>query len=363
MSGTRLRRNPFIVSYWKDGRLIYKNYLNGVVMSASPLCTIVLDFFDKWRQPEELIAYLHSVSPASLRRTLRRLCDLSFLDLQGQLDQRFKAMQNWSPWSPEASFFHFATKNLPYDVDLETERKWIRNLLRMGRQPRFFKHYANAPVVPLPSPQSPEKSEFLTVLLSRRTWREFSKRKVPLYTLAQLLHFTWGVTQYVDIELLGHLPLKTSPSAGARHPTEVYVAARLVEGLPPGLYHYAANRHHLECLRKGAMKRRILAYLSGQWWFAEAAATCIMTAVFRRSMWKYGYSRAYRTLLLDAGHLCQTFCLTATWLGLAPFCTMALADSVIERDLGVDGITESVLYAAGVGWPAYSSSRTTNSVD
>ena len=30
---------------------------------------------------------------------------------------------------------------------------------------------------------------------------------------------------------------------------------------------------------------------------------------------------------------------------------MALADSVIERDLGIDGISESVLYAAGVGRP------------
>ena len=54
-------------------------------------------------------------------------------------------------------------------------------------------------------------------------------------------------------------------------------------------------------------------------------------------------------MLLEAGHVCQTFCLVATWLGLAPFCTMALADSRVEKDLGVDGITESVIYAAGVG--------------
>ncbi len=72
-------------------------------------------------------------------------------------------------------------------------------------------------------------------------------------------------------------------------------------------------------------------------------------AFFRRD---FAIARSYRTVLLDAGHLCQTFCLTATWLGLAPFCTMALADSLIERDIDVDGITESVLYAAGVGWPA-----------
>ena len=61
------------------------------------------------------------------------------------------------------------------------------------------------------------------------------------------------------------------------------------------------------------------------------------------------YARAYRAALAEAGHVCQTFCLTATWLGLAPFCLMGLADDEIERDLGIDGITESVLYAAGAG--------------
>jgi hypothetical protein len=66
-------------------------------------------------------------------------------------------------------------------------------------------------------------------------------------------------------------------------------------------------------------------------------------------LWKYSYARAYRAAFIEAGHLCQTFCLVATWLGLAPFCSMALADSRIERDLGLDGVSESVLYCAGVG--------------
>ena len=59
--------------------------------------------------------------------------------------------------------------------------------------------------------------------------------------------------------------------------------------------------------------------------------------------------QAAREVLIEQGHLCQTFLLTATWLGLAPFCTMSLADTAIERALGLDGVTESVLYAAGVG--------------
>ena len=56
-------------------------------------------------------------------------------------------------------------------------------------------------------------------------------------------------------------------------------------------------------------------------------------------------------VLLNAAHLCQTFCLVVTWLGLAPFCTAALKDTLIEHDLGIDGIRESVLYVRGVGLP------------
>jgi SagB-type dehydrogenase family enzyme len=351
-SGIRLRRSSHIISYWQNGKLIYENYLSGVSISASPLCTMVLDFFSCWRKPEELNAHLREFSPASIRRNVRRLRDSSFLEREGGRDERSRAMRAWSQWSPEASFFHFATKDVSYQVDAEVERRTIRQFLQAKPQPPSFKHYKNAPVVPLPSPKLPPNSEFLQVLLARRTRRDFSGRRLPLESLAHLLRLTWGVTHYAESDLLRRVPLKTSPSAGACHPIEVYIAAIRVQGLPQGLYHYASDRHRLECVRRVAMKRRVLRYLCGQWWFAEAAAIMLMTAVFPRTAWKYRFPRAYRTVLLDAGHLCQTFCLTAIWLGLAPFCTMAFADSLIERDIGVDGISESALYAAGVGWPA-----------
>ena len=68
-------------------------------------------------------------------------------------------------------------------------------------------------------------------------------------------------------------------------------------------------------------------------------------------MWKYGHSRAYRTVLIEAGHLAQTFCLTATALGLAPFTTMAFSESALEALLGLDGVLECPIYVAGVGMP------------
>ncbi len=213
--------------------------------------------------------------------------------------------------------------------------------------PESAKHYSKALQFPLPAPE--RGSEFVRVLLARRTWRRFSRRPLKLSALGTLLGLTWGVQRWMKLPGLGRVALKTSPSGGARHPVEVYVLALGVRGLPRGLYHYAADRHRLELLRKGASFRQVASYLPGQSWYGSAAALMLMTAVFARTQWRYQFSRAYRVVLAEAGHVCQTFCLVATWLGLAPFCTAALADSRIEKDLGVDGVTESVLYAAGVG--------------
>jgi SagB-type dehydrogenase family enzyme len=186
-------------------------------------------------------------------------------------------------------------------------------------------------------------------LHARRTHREFAPGALSLEAVSKLLQTTWGVQGYLEANVLGRLPYKTSPSGGARHPGEVYLMALRVRGLARGIYHYEAKYNRLARLATKVSPRIASAYCADQPYVARAAALFIMTAVFARTMWKYGRPRAYRIVLLDAGHLCQTFCLTATRLGLAPFSTAALKDSLIEKDLGLDGISESVLYVAGVG--------------
>ena len=127
--------------------------------------------------------------------------------------------------------------------------------------------------------------------------------------------------------------------------------AMRVKGLKSGLYHYHPGQHHLKKINTNATRQKAWLYCARQDYVRDAAALFIMTAVFRRTMWKYHLARAYRVVLLETGHLCQSFCLVATWLGLAPFCTAALKDTLIEEDLGIDGIRESVLYVAGIGVP------------
>ncbi len=242
---------------------------------------------------------------------------------------------------------------MPYTNSNKETTKRLESYLKESPQPSPFKSLSGrltSHTVPLPECALAD-SNFISILLERRTHREFSHVPLDMERLSTLLRYTWGVTGFMNNWLLGPLPLKTSPSAGARHPCEVYVLALRVAGLPRGLYHYAADRHVLEPLSTKVSRKKASEYCAGQAWVEGAAALFLTTAIFPRSMWKYRFSRAYRTVLADAAHLCQTFCLVATYLGLGPFCTTALKDSVIEHDLGIDGIAESVVYVAGVGEP------------
>ena len=249
----------------------------------------------------------------------------------------------WGSWAL-AGAFHFGTKDIGWKLETDAER--VRHGSPLGPVPPF-KDPINATGVPLPDGRP--SGEFIDVLFGRRTWRVFGTRPVSLKKLATLLRLTFGVQMEGETMNGTRIVFKTSPSPGARHPIEAYVYARHVEGLPRGLYHYSPGRDELHLIKAGASRAQLARYLNGQWWFEGAAAVVFMTAVLPRLWARYGHPRAYRSLLLGAGHLCQTFCLVATWLKLAPFCTQALDDSRIERDLKVDGETEILVYAAGVG--------------
>lgn len=347
-----LRRARTIVAYWKDGQFVIENYRTGVRVNADPFTVRVLDFFEDWHSIKAFRLWLPRYTPESLSSALRDLRRYTLLVQKGSEEaQRDTLVERvWSSWLPHAGFFHFGTQNVPYETRADKIKQILQQFLADSRQPSFFKHYYNRPIFALP-PVDPPKTEFLRTLLRRRTHRQFSTGSLPLQSLSQLLFYTWGVTARLDAPLLGQLPLKTSPSSGARHPIEVYVLALHVQKLPPGLYHYAPERHILQQLHSKASDAKAVDYCGGQTWVRNAAALFIMTAVFPRAMWKYRTSRAYRTVLLDAGHICQTFCLLATSLHLAPFCTLALKDSVIEKELDLEGIAESVIYLAGVGLP------------
>ena len=345
----RVRRAPQLVLYWLDGELVLENYRTGTRVAAGPGVVDLLASLDGWTDPASLAAALPAYDRRSIARALSHLIRRSIVeraDRSSATIRSSRADADWAAWHPEPGLLHFSSKDLTYQ-EFDRSQHALRAQAARRARPPAVKRYARAPSIALPVPFT--GSEFPQVLLARRTWRRFSARAISLEALGALLALASRVQYWADVPGIGTLPLKTYPSGGAQHPLEVYVLARRVGGLAPGLYHYASDVHRLERLKRGASGRQIARYLPSQNWYRSAAALLMITAVFPRAQWKYQSPRAYRAVLTEAGHLCQNLCLTATWLGLAPFCSLALADSVIERDLGIDGVSESVLYAAGVG--------------
>jgi SagB-type dehydrogenase family enzyme len=336
------------IAYWEGGKLRIANYLTRRTFATNPVTLDLIRFFFNPRKIQDALAEFRTYSRESVARSILQLIDAQLLleygSAEWERDERVGS--SWKPWLPEGGF-HFMTKDTPYvpwDWPIEKKMK----ALPATPAPPQFKTIRGADAVRLP-PHEIARDTFFETLHARRTHREFARGKVSLEEVSKLLHTTWGVQGYFQTDVFGKLPYKTSPSGGARHPIEVYLMALRVDGLERGMYHYQARDNRLARLPVKVGPRTASAYCADQPYFSGAAALFIMTAVFARTMWKYGRARAYRVILLETGHLCQTFCLTATRLGLAPFSTAALRDSLIEKDLGLDGISESVLYVAGVG--------------
>lgn len=339
------------IAYWQKGRLRIANYLTRRTFAANPITLEIVRYFFTPRTIRDAFAKFRTYNPESVASAILALIDAQLLLEYGSAEwERDKLVESsWAPWLPEGAF-HFMTKDTPY-VPSGTSLEEKMKLLPGTKAPDRFKRIRGAETIALPLQESDDDLFFQTVH-SRRTHRTFAKGKVSVEDISKLLQTTWGVQHYVRTNVFGELPLKTSPSGGARHPIEVYLMALRVKGLDRGLYHYQARDNRLARLAGKASAHMASEYCADQPYFGAAAAMFIMTAVFARTRWKYGRGRAYRVVLLEAGHLCQTFCLSATRLGLAPFCTAALKDTLIENELGLDGISESVLYVAGVGLPA-----------
>lgn len=342
---TRYRRSPFLVGYWRGTRLLVCNYASGRVGEIPSELWSALDACATWRSTDELGTLLR-VSALRARHFVRVLTAHGFLQSSDDApDARDGAMSALETWNPAAGFFHTVARQARFLSPAAATRLTQRRA-RERPMPAPVKRLRGAATTRLTPPSL--TGEFPEVLLGRRTWRRFGTGPVAQVDLATTLALSVGVQKWVPTQL-GRLPLKTSPSGGARHPIEAYVCVRRVTGIRPGLYHYAADVHHLERIRGGDMTARLRAWMPQSGYFASAAFVVVLTAVLERQVWRYPYARAYRAALAEAGHVCQTFCLTATWRGLAPFCLMGLDDARIEEDLGIDGVRETVLYVAGAG--------------
>ncbi|RJX34470.1 MAG: SagB/ThcOx family dehydrogenase [Desulfarculus sp.] len=205
--------------------------------------------------------------------------------------------------------------------------------LDWGNQPWPFKRYAGLQPRPLPQPAL-STAPFWPLALS---WPSRPWQQAPALDQAGLAGLLWlaaGLTAQAG----QGLHLRAPASAGALYPAELYLFAQGLEYLDDGLWHLAPQSLGLHPLRSGPLAGSLAAALGG----SPRGLGFTISAVFWRSLWKYG-SRAWRYCLLDAGHLLTNLELACAAAGLQPHLHLEFADDALARLLGLDPEREAPL--------------------
>jgi len=174
----------------------------------------------------------------------------------------------------------------------------------------------------LPSPRLKSAISLEEALKNRRSVRAFSEGSLSLDQMTQLLWAAQGITHDTD-----H---RTTPSAGALYPLEVYVIAGRVTDLPAGIYHYQPMDHRLDLIAWGDHR----ASLSSQAWVAKAPGVIVITGVYERTRKKYG-DRAERYVHLEAGAAAENALLQAVALNLGSTFVGAFDDTLVKKVLNL----------------------------
>ncbi|MEM9809473.1 MAG: SagB/ThcOx family dehydrogenase [Cyanobacteria bacterium P01_D01_bin.56] len=160
--------------------------------------------------------------------------------------------------------------------------------------------------------------------------------------LSQFLFHSYGLTAKFTSAAGETVYLRSSPSAGALYPAEIYLISRGTSQLPAGLYNYQVKTHSLvrfwddhpwQQLQKACFWHPALEHTH---------LALVTTVIFQRSAWRY-QARAYRRVCLDTGHLLGNIELSAGLCDYRPHIIGGFVDDAVNNLLYLDGEKEGAI--------------------
>ena len=183
-------------------------------------------------------------------------------------------------------------------------------------------------VVKLPQPRTDGGMSVEKALLERRSIRSFRNESLTLDEISQLCWAAQGIT-----DDKGH---RTSPSAMATYPLEVYLLAGNVTNLPAGIYHYSPLGHNLTLISKGNKIPELFNSSRGgrEDWRKGSPAVFIITGVFERTDKVPGLD-LNRFVYIEAGTSAENLLLEVVSLGLGSTYTAGFDENKTKEYLGL----------------------------
>lgn len=346
----RLRRARTLVVTFAEGSLVLQNYMSRQSLPVDLLTLDILARAEDWRPYEAFQTAYSGMDPTVLGSYVNGMTEQGYLCVENtpaaQLDAEYESFWNWEV---TAGLYHFGIQDPPW-LDSEENAQWMQNLY--VSKPPVSLLMSNEGLDEITALDRPSVSTGLMATMhSRRSVRRFEPEEAPLDSLRDCLFAGLGITGFLNTQLPGEdpfLPLKMTPSGGARNPYEGYVYVNKVAELKPGLYHYSALDHSIGLVTDtpGATPSQLFAQ---QPWTDEAAFGILLVANFERMGWKYPHPNAYRVVLMEAGHIGQNIMLAAADHGLASTPTGAVVDSIAQAMLGLNKVRQALVYSVFVG--------------
>ena len=182
-------------------------------------------------------------------------------------------------------------------------------------------------VMRLPEPELESQTSVERALLKRRSVREYKEDSLSLEEVSQLLWAAQGITA----EWGG----RTSPSAGALYPLEIYLMVGKVKGLKPGLYRYIPGKHSIVQTMEGDLRKKLSEASLDQDEIVNAPVNLVITAVYTMTMKKYE-QRGIRYVHLEVGFAGENIYLQAESLGLGTVFIGAFEDEEVKKVLRIE---------------------------
>lgn len=179
-------------------------------------------------------------------------------------------------------------------------------------------------MIKLPEPAYEGGVSIETALYKRKSVRSYTNGPLSLSEISQILWAAQGITRRNG--------RRTSPSAGALYPLEIYLTTGHVQELSKGVYKYRPQGHELIKVSEGDKRSDLRAAALGQNCIKEGSMDIVLAAVYERTARKYG-NRAERYVHMEVGHAAQNIYLQAVALGLGTVTIGAFDDQRVKKVL------------------------------
>ncbi len=209
--------------------------------------------------------------------------------------------------------------------------------LNWASQPDVYKDYNGISPIPL-FQGKPLENKDLRQMLDKKSPLPLSD--ITFETLSDILRMTSALTAKVRYPGQDFF-YRSAASAGALYPNEIYLAHDMIPDLDPGLYHYGIKKRALYPLRRQKVLQPVLT-ATGFQEKTTVVASLLITGIFFRSSWKYR-ARAYRYVLLDAGHLLENLILSLQYLSIPFSVHYRFHDREMNQLIGVNGKQEACI--------------------